>query len=73
MLVIVQHRVKGLNILGRKPNVLPRVEIPVKTGEIAARNLQPQRMAVKKKIAGRPKIERNLVNLSRVHQRRAFA
>src|SRR5579863_4841554 len=73
MLLIVQHGVRG----GYKPasvlDFLARVQVSIKTREIAAGNLQSERVPVQENIAGGPEVECNFICLTGIHERRMFA
>ena len=60
MLCVVQNRVGGGDKVSRKFDVFAGIEIAIETREIAAGNLQAQRMAAQKDVAGRPEIDGNL-------------
>jgi len=51
---------------------LARIQIPIKSREIAAGNLQAKRVAAQEHIAGGPEIEFDFVRLTRIHERRMF-
>ena len=67
-----------INGVGGRHEFLPRalclssIQIPVEAGKIATGNFQPQNMPFEKHVAGRPQVNCELVNLTRVHQCRLF-
>jgi hypothetical protein len=52
----------------REGGIFTGVQISVKTGEIAAGNLQPQHVSLEKHVTRRPQINCELVHLSGIHQ-----
>src|ERR1700694_4309132 len=68
MLRVVENRVGGGDKGAREFDLFLRIEIAIEAGEIAARNLQAQRVTAQKDVARGPKIEGYFVDLSRVHQ-----
>ena len=68
MLRVVENCVGGGDQGARELDFFPRIEIAIEAREIAAGNLQPQRVTAQKDVARGPKIEGYFVDLSRVHQ-----
>ena len=67
MLRIMQYRVRRGDKVAREFYVFARVEIAIEAREIAAGDLQQQRMAAKKDVARGPEVDGNFINLSRAH------
>src|ERR1700682_466028 len=68
MLRVVQDGVRGGNKVARKFNLLASVEIAIEPGEIAARNLEAQRVPTKEYVTRPPQVDGDLVDLPWVHQ-----
>ena len=55
--MVVEDGVRGCNPHGRVRRRLPRVEVAIKAGEVAAREFEPKAMAGVEDIARGPKVD----------------
>ncbi len=68
MLGVVKNGIGGRHKVLGEGRIFPCVQISVEPGEIAAGNLQPQRVALQKHVARGPQVNGELVDLPRIHQ-----